>query len=130
MLGGIALALSYGAYVAEVYRAGISRSTAASATPALAIGLTERQALRHVILPQAVRRVGPPLLNDFIALQKDVALIAILGVTGEAFRDGADRGGRRLQLHAADRRGAALPRGHDPAGAPARPLGHTGQAAT
>ena len=43
--------------------------------------------MRHVILPQAVRRVGPPLLNDFIALQKDVALIAIIGVTGEAFRD-------------------------------------------
>jgi polar amino acid transport system permease protein len=42
--------------------------------------------MRHVILPQAVRRVGPPLLNDFIALQKDVALIAIIGVTGEAFR--------------------------------------------
>ena len=50
------------------------------------MGLTERQALRHVIVPQAVRRVGPPLLNDFIALQKDVALISILGVTGEAFR--------------------------------------------
>ncbi len=43
--------------------------------------------MRHVILPQAVRRVGPPLLNDFIALQKDVALIAIIGVTGEAFRE-------------------------------------------
>ena len=42
--------------------------------------------MRHVILPQAVRRVGPPLLNDFIALQKDVALIAIIGVAGEAFR--------------------------------------------
>ena len=42
--------------------------------------------MRHVILPQAVRRVGPPLLNDFIALQKDVALISILGVAGEAFR--------------------------------------------
>ena len=42
--------------------------------------------MRHVVLPQAVRRVGPPLLNDFIALQKDVALIAIIGVTGEAFR--------------------------------------------
>ena len=42
--------------------------------------------MRHVILPQAVRRVGPPLLNDFISLQKDVALISILGVAGEAFR--------------------------------------------
>jgi polar amino acid transport system permease protein len=86
VLGGIALALSYGAYVAEVYRAGINSVHRGQRDAALAIGLTEGQALRHVIVPQAVRRVGPPLLNDFIALQKDVALIAIIGVTGEAFR--------------------------------------------
>jgi polar amino acid transport system permease protein len=86
VLGGFALALSYGAYVAEVYRAGINSVHRGQRDAALAVGLTERQALRHVILPQAVRRVGPPLLNDFIALQKDVALIAIIGVTGEAFR--------------------------------------------
>jgi polar amino acid transport system permease protein len=86
VLGGIALALSYGAYVSEVYRAGIKSVHRGQRDAALAIGLTERQALRFVILPQAVRRVGPPLLNDFIALQKDVALIAIIGVTGEAFR--------------------------------------------
>lgn len=86
VLGGIALALSYGAYVAEVYRAGINSIHRGQRDAALAVGLTERQALRHVIVPQAVRRVGPPLLNDFIALQKDVALIAILGVSGEAFR--------------------------------------------
>jgi polar amino acid transport system permease protein len=86
VLGGAALALSYGAYVAEVYRAGIRSVHRGQRDAALAIGLTERQALRHVILPQAVRRVGPPLLNDFIALQKDVALIAIIGVAGEAFR--------------------------------------------
>ncbi len=48
--------------------------------------MNERQSLRHVVLPQAVRNVGPPLLNDFIALQKDVALVAIIGVSGEAFR--------------------------------------------
>ena len=86
VLGGIALTLSYGAYVAEVYRAGIASVHRGQRDAALAVGLTERQALRHVIVPQAVRRVGPPLLNDFIALQKDVALIAIIGVTGEAFR--------------------------------------------
>jgi polar amino acid transport system permease protein len=86
VLGGIALALCYGAYVAEVYRAGINSIHRGQRDAALAVGLTERQALRHVIVPQAVRRVGPPLLNDFIALQKDVALIAIIGVTGEAFR--------------------------------------------
>ena len=85
VLGGIALALSYSAYVAEVYRAGITSIHRGQRDAALAIGLTENQALRHVILPQAVRRVGPPLLNDFIALQKDVALVSILGVA-EAFQ--------------------------------------------
>jgi polar amino acid transport system permease protein len=86
VLGGIALTLSYGAYVAEVYRAGLNSVHRGQRDAALAIGLTEGQALRHVVLPQAVRIVGPPLLNDFIALQKDVALIAIIGVAGEAFR--------------------------------------------
>ena len=85
VLGGIALTLSYSAYVAEVYRSGIASIHRGQRDAALAIGLTEGQALRHVILPQAVRRVGPPLLNDFIALQKDVALVSILGVV-EAFR--------------------------------------------
>jgi polar amino acid transport system permease protein len=85
ILGGIALTLSYGAYVAEVYRAGINSVHRGQRDAALAIGLTEGQALRRVILPQAIRRVGPPLLNDFIALQKDVALVSILGVA-EAFQ--------------------------------------------
>jgi polar amino acid transport system permease protein len=85
VLGGIALTLSYGAYVAEVYRAGINSVHRGQRDAALAVGLTEGQALRRVILPQAVRRVGPPLLNDFIALQKDVALVSILGVA-EAFQ--------------------------------------------
>jgi polar amino acid transport system permease protein len=85
VLGGIALSLCYGAYVAEVYRAGIASIHRGQRDAALAIGLTEGQALRFVILPQAVRRVGPPLLNDFISLQKDVALISILGPQ-EAFR--------------------------------------------
>ena len=86
ILGGIALTLSYSAYVAEVYRAGIGSIHRGQRDAALAIGLTEGQALRRVILPQAVRRVGPPLLNDFISLQKDVALVSILGVI-EAFRE-------------------------------------------
>lgn len=85
VLGGIALGLSYGAYVAEVYRAGIRSVHRGQRDAALALGLTEAQAMRHVILPQAVRRVAPPLLNDFVALQKDVALISILG-PAEAFR--------------------------------------------
>ncbi len=85
VLGGIALGLCYSAYNAEVYRAGIRSVHRGQRDAALAIGLSEGQAMRHVILPQAVRRVAPPLLNDFISLQKDVALISILGPQ-EAFR--------------------------------------------
>jgi polar amino acid transport system permease protein len=85
VLGGIALTMSYGAYVAEVYRAGIDSVHPSQRAAALAVGLTGRQAMRHVVLPQAVRRVVPPLLNDFISLQKDVALVSILGPL-EAFR--------------------------------------------
>jgi len=85
VLGGIALALAYGAYVAEVYRAGIESVHPSQRAAALAGGLTEGQTMRHVVLPQAVRRVAPPLLNDFISLQKDVALVSILGPL-EAFR--------------------------------------------
>jgi polar amino acid transport system permease protein len=86
VLGGIALTLSYSAYVAEVYRAGIASVHRGQRDAALSVGLTDQQAMRHVILPQAVRRVAPPLLNDFVALQKDVALVSILGPL-EAFRN-------------------------------------------
>jgi polar amino acid transport system permease protein len=85
VLGAIALTLAYSAYVGEVYRAGIESVHPSQRAAALAVGLTEGQATRHVVLPQAVRSVAPPLLNDFISLQKDVALISILGPL-EAFR--------------------------------------------
>jgi polar amino acid transport system permease protein len=85
VLGGLALALSYGAYVAEVYRAGLESIDDRQRAAALAVGLTPTQSLRFVVVPQAVRRIAPPLLNDFIALQKDVALVSILGPL-EAFR--------------------------------------------
>ena len=85
VLGGIALTLAYSAYVGEVYRAGIESVHPSQTAAALAVGLTEAQARRHVVLPQAIRRVAPPLLNDFISLQKDVALVSILGPL-EAFR--------------------------------------------
>jgi polar amino acid transport system permease protein len=85
VLGGIALGLSYSAYVTEVYRAGIRSVHRGQRDAALAVGLTEAQAMQHVILPQAIRRVTAPLLNDFVALQKDVALISIIGPQ-EAFR--------------------------------------------
>ena len=85
VLGGIALALSYTAFVAEVYRAGIESIHPGQRSAALALGLTPAQSTRFVVLPQAVRRVVPPLLNDLIALLKDVALVSILGPL-EAFR--------------------------------------------
>ncbi|WP_272477873.1 amino acid ABC transporter permease [Baekduia alba] len=85
VLGGAALTLSYSGYVAEVYRSGIDSVHPSQLAGGLALGLTRGQALRFVVLPQAVRRVIPPLLNDFIALQKDVALISFLGPM-EAFR--------------------------------------------
>jgi polar amino acid transport system permease protein len=79
VLGCFALVLSYTAYVGEVFRAGLNSVHPAQRNAAKALGLTERQTLRHVILPQAVRNVVPPLLNDFISLQKDTALVAVLG---------------------------------------------------
>jgi polar amino acid transport system permease protein len=85
VLGGLALTISYSGYVSEVYRAGIRSIHRGQHDAALATGLTHSQAMRHVILPQAIRRVAPPLLNDFVALQKDVALISIIGPQ-EAFR--------------------------------------------
>ncbi|MDQ2621666.1 MAG: amino acid ABC transporter permease [Actinomycetota bacterium] len=85
ILACLALSLAYSAYVAEVYRAGIKSIHPSQVDAALATGLTRIQALRHVVLPQAIRRVRPPLLNDFISLQKDVALVAVLGIA-EAFR--------------------------------------------
>ena len=76
----IALTLTYGAYVAEVYRAGIESIHWSQLAAARSLGLSYFQALRHVIVPQAVRRIVAPLLNDFIGLQKDTALVNVIGV--------------------------------------------------
>ncbi|GGO62268.1 amino acid ABC transporter permease [Nonomuraea cavernae] len=84
-LGVIALTLSYGAYVAEVLRAGIDSVHPSQLAAARSLGLSHGKAMRFVVLPQAVRRVGPPLLNDFVSLQKDTALVATLGLP-EALR--------------------------------------------
>jgi polar amino acid transport system permease protein len=78
--GVIALVLVYSAYVAEVYRAGIDSVHPSQAAGARSLGLTQVQSMRFVILPQAIRRVIPPLLNDFIGLQKDTALVGLLGL--------------------------------------------------
>src|SRR6059058_141637 len=79
--GIISLTLVYTAYVTEVYRAGIESVHPSQRMAARSLGLTYAQTLRHVVLPQAVRRVIPPLLNDFVGLQKDTAIISVAGVT-------------------------------------------------
>ena len=83
--GVVSLVLIYTAYVSEVYRAGIESVHPSQEAAARSLGLTRGQALTSVVLPQAVRRVIPPLLNDFIGLQKDTALVGILGSV-EAFK--------------------------------------------
>ncbi|MEV0197979.1 amino acid ABC transporter permease [Nonomuraea sp. NPDC050691] len=84
-LGVIALTLSYGAYVAEVFRSGIESVHPSQVAAARSLGLSHGKTMRFVVLPQATRRVVPPLLNDFISLQKDTALVSTLGVL-EALR--------------------------------------------
>src|SRR4051794_16846445 len=79
--GILSLTLVYTAYVTEVYRAGIESVHPSQRMAARSLGLSYTQALRHVVLPQAIRRVVPPLLNDFIGLQKDTAIITVIGVT-------------------------------------------------
>jgi polar amino acid transport system permease protein len=78
--GACALVLSYSAYVAEVFRAGIESVHPSQRAAARSLGLSYGQTMRHVVLPQAVRRVVPPLMNDLVSLQKDSGLIAVLGV--------------------------------------------------
>jgi polar amino acid transport system permease protein len=79
VLGTIAIVLTYSAYVAEVFRAGIESVHPSQRAAARSLGLTHRQSMRIVVLPQALRTVTPALLNDFVALQKDVGLVSVLG---------------------------------------------------
>jgi polar amino acid transport system permease protein len=83
--GLMALVLIYSAYVSEVYRAGIESVHPSQEAAARSLGLSQWKALRFVVIPQAVRRIIPPLLNDFIGLTKDTALVSLIGVV-EAFR--------------------------------------------
>jgi polar amino acid transport system permease protein len=76
----LALTLTYGAYVGEVYRSGIESIHWSQVAAARSLGLSYLQTMRYVIVPQAVRRIGAPLLNDFIGLQKDTALVQVIGV--------------------------------------------------
>jgi polar amino acid transport system permease protein len=86
--GIVSLTLVYTAYVTEVYRAGIESVHPSQRMAARSLGLSYTQALRFVVLPQAIRRVIPPLLNDFIGLQKDTALVTVLGLTEAAAQAG------------------------------------------
>jgi polar amino acid transport system permease protein len=82
--GIIALTLVYTAYVSEVFRAGIESVHPSQRSAARSLGLSYAQAMRYVVVPQAVRRVIPPLLNDFVGLQKDTAIVSVIGVTEAA----------------------------------------------
>jgi len=77
--GSVALAMTYSGYVAEVFRAGIDSVHESQRAAARSLGLSSSQTMRFVVLPQAVRRVVPPLLNDLVSLQKDVALVSLIG---------------------------------------------------
>jgi polar amino acid transport system permease protein len=87
--GVIAITLTYGAYMAEVYRAGIEAVPHGQMEAARSLGMSHRQAMRRVIVPQAVRKVIPPLLNDFIALMKDTTLVSVIGL-GEVVQRARD----------------------------------------
>ncbi len=78
--GTLALTVTYGAYMAEVYRAGIEGVPRGQMEAARALGMSHGRAMRHVIVPQAVRRVVPPLLNDYIALMKDTSLVGVIAL--------------------------------------------------
>ena len=95
LLGGMALVLTYSAYVAEVFRAGIESVHPSQRAAARSLGLTNGQALRYVVLPQAVRRQVPPLLNDLVSLQKDTGLVSIGGAV-DAVRAAQIIAGRSL----------------------------------
>jgi polar amino acid transport system permease protein len=87
--GVLAIALTYGAYYAEVYRAGLEAVPLGQREAARSLGMSYTVALRHVIVPQAVRKVIPPMLNDFIALMKDTSLVQVIGVV-EVVRAGRE----------------------------------------
>ncbi len=76
----MAITITYGAYMAEVYRAGIESVPNGQMEAARSLGMSHRQSMRHVIVPQAVRTVIPPLLNDFIALMKDTSLVGVIAL--------------------------------------------------
>ena len=89
--GSIALILTYGSYVAEVFRAGIESVHESQRAAARSLGLSHWQTMRHVVIPQAIRRVVPALMNDMVSLQKDVALVSLIGPIEILRRAGVDK---------------------------------------
>jgi len=97
--GSIALILTYASYVAEVFRAGIESVHESQRAAARSLGLSHWQTMRHVVIPQAIRRVVPPLMNDMVSLQKDVALVSLIGPIEILRRAGVDKS-KVCKLHA------------------------------
>ena len=89
--GSVALTMTYSAYVAEVFRAGITSVHESQRAAARSLGLTSGQTMRHVVLPQGLRRVVPPLMNDMVSLQKDVALVSLIGPVEVLRQAGIDK---------------------------------------
>ena len=112
--GVISLTITYGAYMAEVYRAGIEAVPSGQMEAARSLGMSHGESMRQIVVPQAIRKVIPPLLNDFIALMKDTSLVGVLGADrGRQGRPG--RPDRVLQRVGTRARGSDVPRRHDPA---------------
>ncbi len=119
--GLVALTMSYSAYTAEIFRAGIEAVPESQRASARAIGLTQWHTLRHAILPQAVRNVVPALMNTVVSLQKDVALVSVCSGCERRPRS-ADHHRSDLQLHVVRRGDGAVPRLLDPTRATGRHL--------
>ena len=126
--GVIGLTLTYGAYMAEVYRAGIEAVPEGQTEAARSLGMSHGQAMRHVVVPQAIRKVIPPLLNDFIALMKDTSLVSVIGGL-EVVQVGFDIQTEQFNGSAPGARRHPVPARDDPVGEDGR-LPHRPPAAT
>ena len=117
--GVMALTITYGAYMAEVYRAGIEAVPSGQTEAARSLGMSHGQAMRYVIVPQAIRKVIPPLLNDLIALMKDTSLVSVISLV-EVVQVGSDMQSKTFNSSGADAGRDLVPDRHDPAGAARR----------
>ena len=123
----MALTITYGAYMAEVYRAGIEAVPRGQMEAARSLGMSHRQAMRNVIVPQAVRKVIAPLLNDFIALMKDTTLVGVIALN-EVVLVGRDIQSETFNSSALTLGRDHVPGRHPAAGARRRPADRPGAA--